>query len=211
MFAEPHGLALTADGTALYVADTGNHLVRRVELSSGVVSTVAGVALERGYDGDGGLALESRFNAPTAVAVSPAGDLYVADTGNHRVRRVDAGGVIHTVIGDGQPGNGGAGVAGTLPVAAPRGLLVDGYGNLFVSATTVVRVIEAGNDGVATADDWSAVIYGVSPRVDYPASLNQCLAGLALANGAVPDRLAVVDWCRGSLVQVDHEPASACP
>jgi uncharacterized protein (TIGR03437 family) len=103
-FATPVGLAFGPDGS-LFVADAGNNRVRRIT-PAGVVSTVAGRNVG-GFSGDGGPALQAQLNFPTAVAFDPAGNLHVSDTGNHRVRRVDAQtGVISTVLSENlrQPG-----------------------------------------------------------------------------------------------------------
>lgn len=99
----PAGVAVGADGT-LYIADTYNHCIRKVD-RAGVISTVAGVCgyLERGFSGDEGLATKARLDLPFGVAVNRDGDLYIADMGNKRVRRVARDdGVIVTVAGNGR-------------------------------------------------------------------------------------------------------------
>ncbi len=95
--ASPLGLALRAN--LLYIADSANHRIRRLDLATGLISTVAGTGTEN-FSGDGGLAAAAALDTPSALALDPAGNLFVADTGNHRVRRVDATtGVITTVAG----------------------------------------------------------------------------------------------------------------
>jgi len=91
----------------LFIADTNNHRVRKVD-RDGLISTVAGTG-EPGYDGDGGPAVHARLNAPRDVEVAPDGTLFIADTGNHCVRRVTADGIITTVAGTGESGGGGGG------------------------------------------------------------------------------------------------------
>ena len=94
-FYGPQGLAI--DATSLYVADTNNHTIRRIDLATGVVSTFAGVAGRSGSaDGAAGVA---RFNAPAGVAVDSGGNLYVADTDNHTIRLVSAAGQVSTLAG----------------------------------------------------------------------------------------------------------------
>ena len=88
---------MDAEGN-LYVADTDNHRVRRID-PAGVISTVAGTG-ELGYSGDGGPASAAQFAAPLGVAVDTAGNLYVADTFNHRVRRIGSRGCHHDRGGD---------------------------------------------------------------------------------------------------------------
>lgn len=99
----PTRLKLDIDGD-LYFCDTGNHAVRRIR--DGRITTVAGTGAP-GYAGDGGPATEARLNAPYDLRFSPAGDLYIADTGNNVIRRLDAGGVITTVVGTGVRAFGG--------------------------------------------------------------------------------------------------------
>ncbi|MDA8185337.1 MAG: hypothetical protein M0035_13100, partial [Actinomycetota bacterium] len=102
----PRGLALAPDGS-LYIADAGNHRVRRVD-PSGIITTVAGTG-EEGSSGDGGPATAARLRYPSALALAPDGSLYLADTSNHRVRRVDPSGIITTVAGTGEEGSSGDG------------------------------------------------------------------------------------------------------
>ncbi len=96
---EPHGLALSGDGRALFVADKANHVIRRVDTATGETTTVAGLAGEAGLAD--GSASDARFNGPVAVAAPASGDfLLVADAGNNAVRRVDlrAGGAVTTFL-----------------------------------------------------------------------------------------------------------------
>jgi hypothetical protein len=110
----PSALTLGPDG-ALYIADTGNAVVRRVG-ADGVITTVAGNG-ERGYAGDGGPATGARLRTPEGVAVAADGTLYIADWNDHRIRRVGADGTITTIAGGGAPGitgDGGPGLDATL-------------------------------------------------------------------------------------------------
>ncbi|MFZ5477532.1 MAG: hypothetical protein ACOZNI_12220 [Myxococcota bacterium] len=91
-----------ADGGYLYVADADNHAVRRVDLATGRVDTIAGTG-QAGYDGDGGHALEASLRTPYGV-VARDGVVWVADSGNHAIRRIDADGTIETVAGTGEEG-----------------------------------------------------------------------------------------------------------
>jgi DNA-binding CsgD family transcriptional regulator/sugar lactone lactonase YvrE len=127
----PMGLAVDLDGD-VYVADAGNHRVRRIS-PSGVITTVAGTG-EAGFSGDGRAATAARLRFPVAVAVAPNGSLYVADTGNNRVRRVDLNNAITTVAGTGKSGyggDGGPGRDGTLNM--PLGVAVDSAGAIYVA------------------------------------------------------------------------------
>jgi hypothetical protein len=118
-----------------------------------VISTVAGNGTA-GYSGDGGPATAARLDYPGGVAVDGAGDLFIADSGNYRVRKVDAGGVITTVAGDGTPGySGDGGPATAAQLSAVAGLAFDGSGNLFIADYSNDRVREV---SVATALQVSA-------------------------------------------------------
>lgn len=104
----PEGLALDAAGN-LYIADTSNHRIRRVDAETGIIETLAGVG-EGGFSGDGGPATLAKLKWPTGVAVSPDGEqLYIADTFNNRIRHVGPDGVITTIAGgeEGFSGDGG--------------------------------------------------------------------------------------------------------
>lgn len=92
---------------ALYIADTGNHRVRRVDLTTGSISTFAGNGTAA-FSGDDGPAVDASLNRPSDVLVGAAGDLFVSDTGNHRVRRI-LNGTITTFAGSGVAGFGGDG------------------------------------------------------------------------------------------------------
>ena len=113
----------------LYIADTGNDRIRRVD-ASGTITTLAGTG-ERGYSGDGGPADEARLNSPRGVAVDGAGNLYIADRGNNRIRRVDASGTITTIAGTTRGGY-IAPVAQSWPTTL-GGIAVDGAGNLYIA------------------------------------------------------------------------------
>ena len=118
----PWGLALSRDGL-LYFSDCEHHVVRRVHLASGVIETVLGTG-EAGYSPDGTPADRARIDAPCSVALAPdSGQLYFADTGNNRVRRVDAEGRIETVVGNGEYGSAADDVAAaSAPFNEPHGI-----------------------------------------------------------------------------------------
>ncbi len=137
------------DSGNLYIADSGNHRVRRVD-ASGIITTVAGTGV-RGYSGDGGAATAARLRRPGAVAVDGSGRLYIADFGNNRVRRVDASGRITTVAGNGKQGfSGDGGRATKAKLHAPSGLAFDHSGNLYIADSGNNRVRKVNRSGKIT-------------------------------------------------------------
>jgi sugar lactone lactonase YvrE len=138
------GLTFDAHGN-LYVSDAGNSRIRRID-TNGVITTVAGSGT-LGFGGDGSAATSAKLNRPWQLAFDAAGDLYIADAGNGRIRKVDASGIITTVAGDGGSGYDGDGEAATLTALNyPTGVAVDGGGDVFVSeyGNCLVREVDAG-------------------------------------------------------------------
>jgi DNA-binding beta-propeller fold protein YncE len=126
------------DGSIL-VADTGNHRVRRL-LADGTIVALAGTG-ERGFSGDGGPALAARLDGPEDARVGPDGAIYIADSGNHRVRRVLADGTIETVAGDGVSATrGDGGDARAASLRHPSGLAFDPQGRLVIAEAFGHRV-----------------------------------------------------------------------
>jgi DNA-binding beta-propeller fold protein YncE len=125
----------------LYIADTLNHRVRRVEAGTGLVTTIAGIGQPRCF-GDGRLAVDAGLNEPAALAVSDEGVLYIADQSNNRVRAVDlTTGVICTVAGTGTAAyNGDAVAAVETGLAGPSGLALASDGTLFIADTFNGRI-----------------------------------------------------------------------
>lgn len=131
----PYGLAVDSKNN-LYIADTSNNVVRKVT-STGIISTIAGIGGISGFSGDGGLATNAVLSQPQAVAVDPAGNVFIADYANCRVREVNAvTSIITTVAGNGYCGFTGDGPAVTEGLANPQGLTVDINDNLFISDYT---------------------------------------------------------------------------
>lgn len=151
---QPSALAFSSGGD-LYFADMRTHLIRRIDHSTMQVMTVAGNGVQ-GFAGDGGLATRAAIDAPLGLAFDRAGNLYFSDAHNNRVRRVDGQtGVITTVAGVGRLGlaaDGTAAKAGAL--ALPRGVVVDGAGNLLI--------VDSRNQRVRRVDGVTGVISTVA-------------------------------------------------
>jgi len=141
----PRDVEVGADGS-LYIADTDNHCVRKVT-PDGVIHTLAGTGV-CGYSGDGGPAARAQLAWPQDVAVGTDGSLYIADVGNHRIRKVTLDGSISTVAGTGVCGYSGDGEPAThAQLARPRGVFVDADGSVFVGDTENHRVRKVTPDG----------------------------------------------------------------
>ncbi|HEY9898945.1 MAG TPA: IPT/TIG domain-containing protein [Pantanalinema sp.] len=148
---DPWGLALDSAGN-LYIADTSNHRIRKVD-AAGIITTVAGCGTS-GFSGDGDAASAAKLDAPSDVAVDAAGNLYIADTYNYCVRKVDAGGLISTVAGHGDsygfPNDGVPAVDGYLGNNV-RGVEVDAAGNLYIADARYDRIMKVDAGGMMTA------------------------------------------------------------
>lgn len=144
----PAGIALDAAGN-VYIADAFNHRIRKVS-PDGAITTVAGTG-EVGFDGDGAPATDARLRVPLSVAVDGTGTLYIADTYNHRIRRVSPDGIISTIAGTGALGFGGDGGPGTeASLAYPTGIAVADDGALYIADTRNHRIRKLAADGTIT-------------------------------------------------------------
>ncbi len=132
----PDGVAIAPDGD-LIIADSHNDRIRRVDRPTGVITTIAGSG-ESGYDGDDKPATEAALQTPSAVAAAPNGDIYIADTLNYRIRMIDAKtGLIHTIAGDGMPGEpndvGDGGPATRAHLNMPSDVAVAPNGDIYIA------------------------------------------------------------------------------
>lgn len=164
----PAAVAVDASGN-VYIAETGNNRVRKVN-TSGIISTIAGTGVS-GYSGDAGAATAAKLSSPYGVTVDASGNVYIADLGNNRIRKV-SGGVISTVAGTGVAGfSGDGGAATSANINTPYGMTMDASGNMYicdynnfrirrVSATCTISTIAGtgnpaygGDGGMATLAD----------------------------------------------------------
>lgn len=144
----PNSVTLDAAGN-MYIADTDNHRVRRVS-AGGVITTFAGTG-SKGYSGDGGPAVQASLTEPTGVAVDAKGNVYIAERGSYRVRRVSADGTITTFAGTGASGySGDGGPADRAQLRTVAGLAVDAQGVVYISDNGNHRIRRVGLDGIIT-------------------------------------------------------------
>ena len=195
--AEPDGIAFAPDGD-LIVADSENHRIRRIDRETGVITTIAGSGVP-GWNGDGLPALETAFDQPSAVACAPNGDIYVADTMNNRVRRIDhATGLVSTVAGngrvaeDGPVGDGRSATEARLFMPSDVALAPDG--DLYVADThhNRIRVVDRATGRIRTVA--GSGTFGNAPDA-VPATEGALSAptGIALLPGAGGLTLFIAD------------------
>lgn len=142
---EPDQMTFDDRGNLYFVDYTS---VRKID-PSGTITTVAGTG-RLGFSGDGGPAIEARFEA-NALALDREGKMYISDTENNRIRMVDKEGIIHTVAGTGKEGySGDGGPATKAALALPTGIAVDGEGNLFIACHHNSRVRKVDRNGTIT-------------------------------------------------------------
>ncbi len=144
--ASPGGVSVDMAGH-IYIADTVNNRIRMVD-ASGTITTVAGNGTA-GYSGDDGAATSAQLNYPRDVSVDITGSIYIADTLNNRVRKLDSSGTITTVAGNGSYGSSGDGDPATnAELARPRGVAVDTLGKLYIADAENQRIRLVGLDGI---------------------------------------------------------------
>ena len=167
----PEGLAFDSRFN-LYIADTGNNRIRVIDAQA-QLRTLAGSA-QSGFAGDNGPATAARLNSPVAVAVDSAGNVYVADRGNHRIRQVDPAGTIVTVGGTGTPDFNGDGTGSQTAFRSPADVSVDPTGRIFVADT--------GNNRIRRI----ACGLGIPPDLLLPRITNVSSAGSVAVSATAP-------------------------
>lgn len=174
------GITIHEATNSLYFTTTEGHYVRKIDLSTNIITTIAGSGTD-GFDGDGGQATSAKFQLPSGLAVDASGNVYIADRDNYRVRKVDAAtGIVTTIAGDGTRNNtGDGGQATAAGLLGPRDLLIDKNGNLLIACQGQIRSLNlgtgiistiagsgntgySGDGGPATSAELSDVIYGLT-------------------------------------------------
>jgi cysteine-rich repeat protein len=193
------GIAYEDRTDTFLVVSEEEHCVRRFDIEGELTHVVYG---ECGTPG----IFPGYLQRPThAIASFQTGAIYIADTGNHRVLRVE-GGEVNVVVGDGSNSSAGEGSPARLfPVQGPRQLALDAYGNLYVTSTTTVRLVaNVDGDADADGDDRVVSIFGGGDRAAFPESAALCVRSLAVREtGAV----VVADACQGFAVEIVPGPA----
>ena len=145
----PHDVAVDAAGN-IYIADTFNHRIRKVDIGTGLISTIGGTGVQ-GYGGDGGAATAALLNTPSGIAVDSAGNVIFSDTVNHRIRKITPGGTISTIAGTGAGGFAGDdGPATDAKVKSPHGIAIDDSDNIYIADTENSRIRKFTDGGTIT-------------------------------------------------------------
>ncbi len=192
----PAGLALDGSGN-LYAAGYTSHSVHKVT-SGGAVAVVAGTGVE-GFAGDGGPATSAQLSRPLAVAVDKAGNLYIADTNNQRIRMVTPSGTITTVAGSGTAGfSGDGGTATAARLNYPSGVAVDAEGNLYIADTgnhrirkVTLPVSQGGPLVIATSSPLPAAAVGTAYSTTLVAGGGAPPYRWSLSAGSLPSGLSL--------------------
>ncbi len=143
---QPLGVAVDPAGN-VYIADEGSNRIRKVN-TAGIISTIAGNG-KQGFNGDGGPATSASLYEPSGVAVDPAGNVYIADAGNLRIRKVDTAGIITTIAGNGKEGfSGDGGPATSAELSFPVGVAVDPAGNVYIADEGSNRIRKVNTAGI---------------------------------------------------------------
>jgi sugar lactone lactonase YvrE len=127
----PGSVAVDSMGN-VFIADISNHRVRKVDIASGIITTIAGTGIS-GFNGDNIMASSAQLYSPNDICFDKLGNLYISDAGNYRVRKISPSGIITTAIGDGIAGNSGdGGLATNARINSSRSIAVDANNNLYV-------------------------------------------------------------------------------
>ncbi len=140
----PEGVAVDAQGN-IYIADTWNNRIRKVT-PDGIIRTIAGSG-DLGYGGDGGPATAAQLRNPIGIAVDTRGTVYIADSGNNRIRKVTPDGRIQTAFGNGFGEGKGGKPDRTIQLNSPRAIALDQKDNLYVADTSRLRILKIGRNG----------------------------------------------------------------
>ncbi|OJJ17694.1 hypothetical protein BKI52_27925 [marine bacterium AO1-C] len=149
LLASPRGMTRDAQGN-LFLVNYDGHSVRKISATDSVITTLAGTGTA-GFSGDGGPGTSATLFQPTGIVVDATGNIYFSDANNHRIRKVATDGTITTVVGTGSAGfSGDGGLATAAQLFAPRGLVFDASGNLYIADASNRRVRKVATNGIIT-------------------------------------------------------------
>ncbi len=200
---QPAGLCIDNAGN-LYIADKGNNRIRKVDAATGIISTVAGLGTI-GYSGDDSAATAAKLSNPLGVCLDIAGNIYIADYGNHRIRKVDAiTGIITTFAGTGVAGNSGnGGPATNAQLTQPSGVFMSKQGNLYISdyGNNVIRII--GPDGVINK---IACTGGYGYTGDHGPAQDATMIGPLAVFADDSENIFIADGTNSAIRKIQHSP-----
>lgn len=179
----PNGLAVSSDGR-LFISDIGSHRVLRLE-RSGRLTHIAGTG-NGGFSGDEGTAVSARLNGPHDLLFDNSGNLLIADTLNHRIRRVDRSGIITTIAGNGKSafaGDGGPATEASLN--GPQGMALDNIGNLLIADTWNHRIRRVDRSGIISTIAGTVPGFGGDGGPASACQINLPMAVVASPDGSV--------------------------
>lgn len=208
---QPVDLAFDPEGN-LYIAERLAHRVLMLD-TSGDLILAAGQLTEdgsgvAGYSSDGGSATDAQLNTVSGISVDSAGNLYIADSANHRIRKVDPDGIISTIVGNGEPGfSGDGGPATQAQLNRPDAQVVDDDGNLYFLDSGNFRVRKVDTDGIITT------IFGTGDAGVSPDGTPAAEAKFGHPSGHLPlglaldadDRLHIADYGNSRIWMIDSE------
>ena len=177
-------IGVAADGAGnIYIADNANHRIRKVN-NAGIISTFAGTGVS-GFSGDGSAANLAQIDGPMGVATDPAGNVYIVDAGNDRIRKVNISGVISTIAGTGVGGFSGDGAAANLAqINNPSGVVVDAIGNIYISDMTNHRIRKINTSGIISTYAGTGTLgfsgdggAATSAQINYPRAISVDISG----------------------------------
>jgi hypothetical protein len=135
----------------IYIADMGNHMIRKVTLSSGIINSICGNGAA-GFSGDGGLSSTAQLNMPTGIFVDASNNVFIRDGSNYRIRKIDySTGIINTVVGTGVAGfsgDGGPAISAQINIGSASGLFIDAIGNLYFPDQNRIRKVTASSTSI---------------------------------------------------------------
>lgn len=172
----PNCLTIDLAGNLL-ISDSGNNRIRKID-TTGIITTIAGT-VTNGYSGDGGPATNARLNFPKKTAFDAAGNLFIADVDNNRIRKIDTNGIITTVAGNGRKGYSGDNTNATkASLTSPESVIVDNSGNLYIADTGTNRIRKVDANGIITTIAgngnpafWNDGALATSGELNWPNSL----------------------------------------